>query len=1116
MENRGSFFFRYFIAAGVGAALGLWPGRGGAADYYVAPGGPGPGTNWATALSNLQLAVNAASASGDVVYVKCGIYSNAAQVSISNHPGLAICGGYAGTNDDLAADPTVLTRAGGAMRILYAVNSTLTLAGVTVSGGYYSSGGVAGAGVYAQNCALALTNCVVRDNSISYSGSGFTGGGLYCSGASLQILGCLFSNNTLAPVGSGQNGSGGAVYAAVTGLTVVGTTFAGNRVNKDKSYGGALYHAGGLSVLISNCVFQDNGRASGGGNLEALGTLYLAGGVTATVAHCVFTTNSLSGGTTLQGGGLYAVNWPEIQVVSNVFLDNYLSGGKTRNGSSVYLNGCETAMVERCDFSSVSQSAGAEYIYVSGGGRTVIQDVTARNCSGGGGLYYNGGASGTLGMTNCVIYGNQDDGLTLAGGSALVMNCLVAKSEIGHGLALAAGTAVVANCTLADNGSWGVQVSGGTGTVDNSIAWGNAFGGFASNANLAVNYCCSQNDPYGGGTSNLTNDPLFVNAPGFYYLSVSGLTNQAQSSPCIDAGSNTAAWWGLTNRTTRTDGANDTGPVDLGYHYPSGIADGQILPLAPTNCYVDAVNGTNAANGLSWGTAWKTLSMALSNVAQDATIHVATGLYDAANGEIFPLTVQKVNLAIVASNANPALTVLDNGGTAGKRVFSASGKGTITLAGLTVEGGKYTSVGTAGAGVYLLSCGSVRLTNCIVRDNSISYSGSGFTGGGLYCSGASLQILGCLFSNNTLAPVGSGQNGSGGAVYAAVTGLTVVGTTFAGNRVNKDKSYGGALYHAGGLSVLISNCVFQDNGRASGGGNLEALGTLYLAGGVTATVAHCVFTTNSLSGGTTLQGGGLYAVNWPEIQVVSNVFLDNYLSGGSIRNGSGVYLSGCGTARVECCLLEGVVQSVGAEHACVEAVTRTFISRTLVQGNSTGQGICFSGSSDNLLGLSNCLVVRNAGAGLQITAGTATVANCTFAHNAGWGIARPTSAGLTLKNSIIWGNALGGIGHNHNLMLDYTDAQDFWAPGMGAGNFSVDPLFVNPAAGDFHLQSTAGSWHGGAWTPDARLSPCIDAGDPASDWSLEPKPSGGRVNLGAYGNTQEASKSVQGMVFWAR
>jgi len=41
-------------------------------------------------------------------------------------------------------------------------------------------------------------------------------------------------------------------------------------------------------------------------------------------------------------------------------------------------------------------------------------------------------------------------------------------------------------------------------------------------------------------------------------------------------------------------------------------------------------------------------------------------------------------------------------------------------------------------------------------------------------------------------------------------------------------------------------------------------------------------------------------------------------------------------------------------------------------------------------------------------------------------------------------------------------------------------------------------------------SPCIDAGDPMSPIDHEPFPNGGRINMGAYGGTAEASKSYFG------
>jgi hypothetical protein len=91
-----------------------------------------------------------------------------------------------------------------------------------------------------------------------------------------------------------------------------------------------------------------------------------------------------------------------------------------------------------------------------------------------------------------------------------------------------------------------------------------------------------------------------------------------------------------------------------------------------------------------------------------------------------------------------------------------------------------------------------------------------------------------------------------------------------------------------------------------------------------------------------------------------------------------------------------------------------------------------------------------------------------------------------------------------------------------------DPLFANPGRweyenpsfttttiwidGDYHLKSQGGRWDPGAgvWVRDDVTSPCIDAGDPLSPIGLEPFPNGGRINMGAYGGTAEASKSYFG------
>jgi len=55
---------------------------------------------------------------------------------------------------------------------------------------------------------------------------------------------------------------------------------------------------------------------------------------------------------------------------------------------------------------------------------------------------------------------------------------------------------------------------------------------------------------------------------------------------------------------------------------------------------------------------------------------------------------------------------------------------------------------------------------------------------------------------------------------------------------------------------------------------------------------------------------------------------------------------------------------------------------------------------------------------------------------------------------------------------------------------------------------TDGYFSGITWEKFSVHSPLIDAGDPATPYSEEPVPNGRRVNLGAYGHTPAASKSL--------
>jgi len=77
----------------------------------------------------------------------------------------------------------------------------------------------------------------------------------------------------------------------------------------------------------------------------------------------------------------------------------------------------------------------------------------------------------------------------------------------------------------------------------------------------------------------------------------------------------------------------------------------------------------------------------------------------------------------------------------------------------------------------------------------------------------------------------------------------------------------------------------------------------------------------------------------------------------------------------------------------------------------------------------------------------------------------------TIVNCIIWGNGIN-LGGTASAIYSCIEGG-----GTGAGNISSDPMFVDAANGDYHLQAD---------------SPCIDAGDPASPRD----PDGTRSDMG--------------------
>jgi hypothetical protein len=389
-----------------------------------------------------------------------------------------------------------------------------------------------------------------------------------------------------------------------------------------------------------------------------------------------------------------------------------------------------------------------------------------------------------------------------------------------------------------------------------------------------------------------------------------------------------------------------------------------------------------------------------------------------------------------------------------------------------------------GAGMYNIS-GSPIVANCTFTKNSANF------GGGMNNMLGNPTIVNCSFNWN-----------NGGGMRNESSTVTLTNCTFTGN------SWGGILNQLS--SLTLTNCIFNENWSSVGGGIGSVQTTLVLtdctfiknsadiAGGMdggTATLINCTFIANEAN----LQGGGLQSGS---STLTNCTFIANKAGywGGGMRSGSGDTMSHC-----------------------------TF------SGNSAGisGGAIFIGYNSDL-NLTNCTLTGN----------SAPNGNSLASQNIHGGLFLGT---LKVTNCIIWGssNEIWNDGAS-TIVISYSDIQGsqagvydpYGVVVWGQGNIDTDPLFADPGYwvdvndpnvivepsdpnnalwinGDYHLKSEAGRWdpNSESWVIDDITSPCIDAGDPLTPVMYEPHPRGCFINMGAYGGTEEASKSTSNCMY---
>ncbi|MGE5411980.1 MAG: right-handed parallel beta-helix repeat-containing protein [Clostridiales bacterium] len=181
--------------------------------------------------------------------------------------------------------------------------------------------------------------------------------------------------------------------------------------------------------------------------------------------------------------------------------------------------------------------------------------------------------------------------------------------------------------------------------------------------------------------------------------------------------------------------------------------------------------------------------------------------------------------------------------------------------------------------------------------------------------------------------------------------------------------------------------------------------------------------------------------------------------------------------------------------------------------NNLRYGIFSNIASDLAFQCLNNRILRNGSDGINFNSGGCVLKNNVVAENSGHGIfcnhsnvlldfntiTNNHNSGIhcewgstpVITNSIIYGNSQQQVDLiNTSISISYSDVEGYWE---GEGNIALDPKFTDPLKSDYHLSA---------------ISPCIDGASPHADYSNEPEPNGHIADMGAYGNTKEATKSI--------
>ena len=656
-----------------------------------------PYSSWATAATNLQDAVDAATVAGALILATNGVYTTGWR-----------------TTQDAVTNRLALTKP----VTVQSVN------GPDVTAVVGAEGGSVGAGAGPIRCAyvgsgavlsgFALTNGVVGDFFPDFYDSTATGGGAWCEALG-TLTNCILGGNRAGSAGGGVYG--GRIYnsalignGAFTGggaadATLVWSRLEGNdAASSGGATGGTLYHC----TLASNYA---SGFYKAGG--------YGGGASGSTLYFCALVSNGIGGGggpaTTPVGAGAYAC------VLHNcTLIGNSAPHGAGGGASDSTLSNC--ILTGNSAIGGGGANGGTLYNCTLTGNSALTDEY--------GNPGYGGGAAGGT-LYNCIVYFNTASGGANYDSSSILNYCCTTPLPAGGSgniafdpqLASASHLSAESPCRGAGNAAYA------TGTDIDGEPWGNP-----------PSIGCDEYHP-GAVTGPLTVSLLanYTNVSAGYPVSLTALIEGRTTVSVWDFGDGDVA----INQPYLTHAWTETGDYLVALwafnesHLGGVSATVRIHVVAHPVYYVAATSTNPQPPYANWATAATNIQDAVDAAVQgEALVLVTNGVY--AGGAVVgkPLTLRSVNGAL--------FTVI-NGEGANRCASLTEG---ASLTGFTLTNG-VDNTGYGGGGVWCASTNAF-LTNCTLTGNWADYQGGGAYGGTLY---------NCALTGNSAAGYGGGANG---------------------------------------------------------------------------------------------------------------------------------------------------------------------------------------------------------------------------------------------------------------------------------------------------------------------------------------------------------------------